>query len=188
MQQTLTTTNFQPSYFTVGEPESSPIFAHCFITMALSSTLIATPIAPGSPIYASVTSEIHKPAEAAGLQITLDSSKFQMIRRIRDLGEYKDGWAGEQTIGPSKKASDDAERFAWSLDLSNAYSPFISPGKDGEINFWWNNNGEWVDLGMFGDGTYSYYAKLPNGQEYIADSVPVSQALPIEILEAIKIS
>ena len=40
--------------------------------------------------------------------------------------------------------------------------PHISLATDGEINFFWNLVNFRLDLGFFGDGTYSYYGENNN--------------------------
>ena len=55
----------------------------------------------------------------------------------------------------------------------------------GEIDFRWDLETIKLDLGFYGDGTYSYYAVLADGQEFFGDDIDVSQELPLEILRAI---
>jgi hypothetical protein len=105
-----------------------------------------------------------------------------VIARIRELGTYLSGWSHPDSVAPTKTAVNDAERFARNLDLTSLHLPHISAADDGEINFWWDIDGLYIDLGFFGDGSYSFYAKLPNGKEIIVDAAPISQPLPSELL------
>ncbi len=46
--------------------------------------------------------------------------------------------------------------------------PQLSLMDDGEINFWWNLPEARLDIGFYGTGIYSYYAKIGD-QEFGAD-------------------
>ncbi len=61
--------------------------------------------------------------------------------------------------------------------------PEISLANDGEINFLWESDGAYVDLGFYGSGTYSYFARGGSGREVRGEDVPASSGLPIEIVE-----
>jgi len=57
--------------------------------------------------------------------------------------------------------------------------------EDGELDFRWDLETIKLDLGFRGNGMYSYYALLADGQEFFGDDIDVSQELPLEILKAI---
>ncbi len=109
------------------------------------------------------------------------------IMKVRGFRKYLDGWNGPDSIGPSDKAREEAEQFANSLDLDAIHPPEIGLADDGEINFFWDVNNLYLDLGFFGNGTYSFYAKLPNGEEIIEDSALITQPLPENISYHLKI-
>ena len=54
---------------------------------------------------------------------------------------------------------------------------------DGEINFLWESDDVYVDLGFYGTGTYSYFARGKNGQGIHGEDVPASKGLSVEIVE-----
>lgn len=81
----------------------------------------------------------------------------------------------------SQHAIKDALKFISLLD-SAIPSPQISAIDDGEINFWWNLPNIRIDLGMYGNNKYSYYARLSNGIEIMADNIPISYPLPSLLL------
>lgn len=79
----------------------------------------------------------------------------------------------------------DADLFAKSLiKLGTVKTPHVSINTEaGEIDFYWEADGSILDLGVTGDGTYSYYARLPEGKELIEDGASIGESLPIEIIE-----
>lgn len=107
------------------------------------------------------------------------------IGRIRTLGLYEDGWEGIDSIKASKKTIVDAEELARILFKHKILEPSISLANDGEINFYWNFDGNKLDLGVFGDGCYSYYFLGKDGSELFADDREVKSIVNDEILETI---
>jgi hypothetical protein len=118
----------------------------------------------------------------------LDSSRtdIQMLTRIRQLGIYPQGWDGADGKAPSQAAVRDAECFTRLLVHDDIYAPSISLATDGEINFFWMLPHFRLDLGFYGDGTYSYYGTTTTGDEFLADEVSVSTPLPAQILQFIR--
>jgi hypothetical protein len=116
----------------------------------------------------------------------LNAERDGVIAKIRKLGTYHSGWNHLDSVAPSRATINDAERFARNLELSSIHLPHISAADDGEINFWWDRDGLYIDLGFFGDGSYSFYARLPNGKEITEDEAPIAQSLPSELLSLLK--
>lgn len=114
------------------------------------------------------------------------TAMHSVIELVRPFLTLQAGWDGYDGVAPSPKAVDDAERFAMShLFAFEQRLPSISPGADGEVNFCWRDKDCLLDLGFYGDGTYSYYAKLGDGREFMADMSAVDARLPEEIAAAI---
>lgn len=114
------------------------------------------------------------------------TAMHEIMYRVRPLAALKDGWDGYEGVPPTRTAIEDAEQFA----IHHLYAfekaiPAISPASDGEINFYWENEAGLLDLGFYGDGSYSYFAKLAEGRELIEDSADISRQLPAEILAVI---
>jgi hypothetical protein len=109
-----------------------------------------------------------------------------MLTRIRQLGIYPHGWDGADGKAPSQAAVRDAECFTRILVHDEIYAPSISLATDGEINFFWMLPHFRLDLGFYGDGTYSYYGTTTDGDEFLADEVAVSTPLPAQILQLIR--
>ncbi len=101
------------------------------------------------------------------------------------MTKYPQGWYdGVEGIPATTKTIEDAIVFAKNLDFNNIHIPYISLARDGEVNFWWDIETIKLGLGFFGDGTYSYYAKLcKNGKEFFGDDVDSHSTLLLEILE-----
>lgn len=118
----------------------------------------------------------------------LDASRtdIQMLTRIRQLAIYLHGWDGADGKAPSQAAVRDAECFTRILAHDDLYAPSISLATDGEINFFWMLSHFRLDLGFYGDGTYSYYGTTTTGDEFLADEISVSIPLPAPILRFIR--
>jgi hypothetical protein len=69
------------------------------------------------------------------------------------------------------------------LDSAQTHLPFITLTDDGEINFIWKLPNVTIDLGFFGDKTYSYFARTPDGRIFRADNRPLSSPLPKDLHE-----
>lgn len=108
------------------------------------------------------------------------------IARIREFSTYVDGWDGLDTVAPTRAAIKDAEIFArYLFSFGKINSPYISASGDGEINFYWKRDDFLIDLGFTGNGSYSYYANLPNNCEIIEDEASLNELLPQEIISFI---
>ena len=74
----------------------------------------------------------------------------------------------------------DCGKFLSAMDMP--IIPSISYARNGELNVFFDTGGIYLDVGFFGDGTYSYYAKLPSGRESSGDDIDVSEPLPACIM------
>lgn len=116
------------------------------------------------------------------------SSIDAIMFKIRKISAYADDWDGYGSSAPSETAADDAERFAvFNLAIRSLAHPSISASSDGEINFAWQNPKGIIDLGFFGDGNYSYYAKSADGKEFFVDEASILEPLPPELLEIVSL-
>lgn len=106
-------------------------------------------------------------------QISL-RSKMEQLRASGDTYVYPGGKR------PAEQAFDDAELFVANLPKLRLY-PKIGLVADGEINFLWKDGGIHIDLGFYGDGDGSYYARDEHGREYFCDSFSASDGLPTPI-------
>lgn len=107
------------------------------------------------------------------------------ISEVRKLSTYDAGWKGEGSFGPTPEALSDAEKFARSLFReADVKRPHVGLESSGEINLFWNMGDAVIDLGITGDGTYSYFAEI-RGEKHYGDELPIGQSLPADILAKI---
>jgi len=112
---------------------------------------------------------------------------IKAIERIRKLGTFVDGWKGPGSLGPNRRAVEDAEVFARAcLSGAKLVMPHIALAADGEINFYWKTPKVAIDLSVFGDGTYAYFARASEGKTFSGDDIPVDQNLPAELIELLR--
>ena len=79
------------------------------------------------------------------------------------------------TTWPTEQAFKDARAFLINLSPIKILPPSIGAADDGEINFLWKFCLVHIDLGFYGDGTYSYFARDPDGNNYYGDYIPVDE-------------
>ena len=100
----------------------------------------------------------------------------QHLQRLQAeaVGEHPD----PESRYPTSDAFVDARKFAARLDLNSYEPPIVTMAGDGEINFFWHreSDGLKVDLGFYGTGTYSCYARKGD-REVFADDVRVVDGL-----------
>ena len=103
-------------------------------------------------------------------------------RQAGRIHERLDQLVGQEPFpgadAPDPKAFDDARAFAKQLPPSLTETPHISLADDGELNFSWTGPRITVDLGFYGTGTYSYFARDSQGHEYRGDDVPAAGPMP----------
>ena len=93
-------------------------------------------------------------------------------------------------MDPEKQAIIDAQRF-WFTHVNSGIGfpnvPDICWANDGELNFWWDisETDFYMDLGFYGDGTYSYYARHGD-KEWTSDATVSGEMLPQEIIDILK--
>ncbi|WP_442498238.1 hypothetical protein [Methylobacter sp. sgz302048] len=146
----------------------------------LSTTVIAG-VHAQSIDSESITTKSYIKAAAKDQRLNTDRVDLRMISKIRYIGTYTDGWDEANGKAASRQAVNEAEKFVWQLS-PDIREPMITLAADGEINFLWDSPDFKLDLGIYGDGSYSYYGKTSNGAEFIADEKMIDDKLPDEIL------
>lgn len=164
-----------------------PRFGRKAVLVGLSSTLLLFNIQPGTPAVDADTARSFTTALVKDQILNPERADLKFIARIRELGMYADGWDGAEGQAPSGGAVNDAEKFARSfLQDDGLKEPMISLAADGEIAFLWTLPDIRLDLGFYGDGTYSYYGRSPTGKEFIADDESIETPLADELLKLIR--
>ncbi|MCI0562740.1 MAG: hypothetical protein MN733_30025 [Nitrososphaera sp.] len=153
----------------------------------LSSTLWLLNIQPGTPSIEADTARSFISPFGKDQILNRERSDLKLIARIRELGTYADGWDGAEGRSPSRSAVNDAEHFARSfLQKEELKKPIISLAADGEIAFLWALPSVRLDLGFYGDGTYSYYGRSSSGEEFMSDDgESIHTPLPEKLMELI---
>ncbi|SEJ57250.1 hypothetical protein SAMN05216201_11140 [Pseudomonas linyingensis] len=110
----------------------------------------------------------------------------QVMAKVRAYASLEDGWDGYGGVKIESSTRNDAELFAafHAADIERVM-PKVSPAGDGEINFSWSTGRGVIDLGFYGDGSYSYYAVTEDGREFFSDEEALSKALPEEVAKII---
>ncbi|MEB3438218.1 hypothetical protein [Pseudomonas sp. A2] len=113
--------------------------------------------------------------------------KNSLLSKIRGLLDLEPGWDGYAAKVPAGSAIDEAEQFASSvLPTGDFQLPAVTAAADGEVNFSWRNLQGYIDLGFYGDGSYSFYAKTAAGEEFMSDESSVTEQLPEQVLKIIR--
>lgn len=109
-----------------------------------------------------------------------------VLERIARLRHTPENERALWTTWPDEPAFDDAEAFARAWPSNGLRTPDVGLADDGEVNFLWEGASMHVDLGFYGNGTFSYYAKDGDGKEYTDDDVPAHVGLPTDLLAILK--
>lgn len=116
------------------------------------------------------------------LTTLMPSLQFQqLVGRLDQLRSVPENKRWPSSEPPDDAAFRDARAFLDRLSFPLAAFPHISLADDGEVNFAWDDGGLHIDLGFYGTGAFSYYARSADGQEYFGDDVPVSRPLPADL-------
>ncbi|MBK5345131.1 hypothetical protein JFU48_27720 [Pseudomonas sp. TH49] len=110
-----------------------------------------------------------------------------MHRALSTLASFKqltDGWAGYESRKPDERSICEAEEFALRiLTAPSIIEPIISPATDGEVSFFWETSHITLDLGFYGDGSFSFYAKTEDGEEFFGDNYSIDAELPLKVFQ-----
>lgn len=109
------------------------------------------------------------------------SQLSELVQRLEQLRSIPQGERWPSSEAPNDAAFRDARMFLDRLPFPLAALPHISLADDGEVNFTWDGEGVHIDLGFYGTGTYSYYARGSDEQEHFGDEVPAASSLPTDM-------
>ena len=119
--------------------------------------------------------------ERSPVILTPSAQLRQLIRRLEQLRFVPEGDRWPASEPADDAAFHDARVFLDRLPFPLAALPHISLASDGEVNFAWDYEGLHIDLGFYGTGTFSYYARGADGREYYGDEVPAGSLLPADL-------
>ena len=105
------------------------------------------------------------------------------LHTIQNTSE-SDRWPGADW--PSEQAFEDARLFIRHLPPVAIRLPNMRLADDGEMNFLWKEDGIHIDLGFYGTGAFSYFARTRDGEKFYGDDVPASQGLPHALVNLVR--
>jgi hypothetical protein len=114
-------------------------------------------------------------------ELTKSTQIWFLIRRILDFRSTPENERWNDAQWPTDDAFVDAAEFIRRLPEPLKATPHISLADDGEVNFAWHHGGVIIDLGFYGTGTFSYYARDNAGNERFGDEVPARRKIPTEL-------
>lgn len=143
----------------------------------------------GAVVDEAVSSRVAQEARKIFCSINAMRTELQPTpaERLRDqlqslqaeaVGEHPDPGSRYPVI----EAFEDARKVAACLDLNSCDLPIVTMAGDGELNFFWDreSDGLKVDMGFYGTGTYSCYARKGD-MEVFEDDVPAADGLRASI-------
>jgi hypothetical protein len=154
----------------------TPYFAITF-PGPVPEIIIQIPALPSTLSAYGELSVIHAPTVAGSAR---EYAK-ELLDRLRYLKSRYVSAYGPGSVPPSAQAFQDAEVFIRKLPLNRMSTPIINVASDGEVNFDWSKNDARVDLGFYGNGTYSFYGRSVYG-EIVGEDVDVGADVPKEII------
>lgn len=108
------------------------------------------------------------------------------LKRIAELRRTPEGERVPWSTWPDERAFSDARTFVLAWPSDAVLTPDIGLADDGEVNFLWEAADVSADIGFYGDGTFSFYAKGGDGKEYFGDDIPAHEGLPAKIWAILK--
>ena len=119
--------------------------------------------------------------EETAVSLLEPSPLSKLLAQLETLQHTPEDERWPDAIWPDARAFADARTFISRLPLNKIPLPEITLADDGEVNFFWKSNGVHVDLGFYGTGTCSYFARGRDGRRLYGDATPASEGLPSEI-------
>ncbi len=116
---------------------------------------------------------------SAYVSYTHTPSNYTLLWRLEELEQVSEAERWPSSDWPSPQAFADARAFIYTLPASvPILLPYLGLADDGEINFLWKQDGIHIDLGFYGTGTFSYFARGKDNKEIYGDDVPAATGLP----------
>ena len=119
--------------------------------------------------------------QAASRPTRIGKLNRELLAQLKEFENTpeEERWPG--ATWPTAQAFRDAEAFVRKLPLDSIPKPYIGLADDGEVNFLWKKDGVHVDLGFYGTGSYSYFARGESGNKIYEEDALVSDDFPCEI-------
>ena len=165
------------------------------MTTTLPNYVPAPAILAGFPTYGSAperpVSTIAGPRQSHPAALMIDlvmptPQQWELLRRLdkAQAAPERERWLAADR--PHEQAFADARSFIRRLPPCPVRLPNIGVADDGEVNFLWEGDGIYIDLGFYGAGTFSYFARAGDGQRFYGDDLSVSGILPGNLVNLIR--
>jgi hypothetical protein len=122
---------------------------------------------------------------ARAFTVSQDTAEAAAVGRVRELAQRPNDWKGPGSRAASQAAKIDAENFARAHVSNHLATPSVGLDPEGDYSFYWRTRFIEIDVAVCGDGTYSFFARLQNGQSYEGDELPIEHPLPAAVREAL---
>jgi hypothetical protein len=86
-------------------------------------------------------------------------------------------------LPPKESAFAEARSFVRTLPLMQIINPSVHVAADGEVTFEWKEDNFQIDLGFYGNNTFSYYATKIGQEPLFGDDIPVGRGIPKELVD-----
>lgn len=90
--------------------------------------------------------------------VLVPSQEDRLSGQLQSYAELPNGWDGDNGKPASKQAIADALAFL-SKRPTDIPLPYVQLASDGEVGLYWHSDSVFADIGFYGTGEYSYYAK-----------------------------
>ena len=128
----------------------------------------------------------HKVWLTVAQRATRSEVRELVLEHLADLLNTPESRRAPWATWPVISAFEDAMAFVRAWPGEALVMPDVGLADDGEVSFLWKGVDLHVDLGFYGDGTFSYYAKDGDGEEYADDDVAATVGLPEDLLAILK--
>jgi len=155
---------------------------------ALAPTLTIRGVAIASMRPDVVVPEHIQAATTAGtITCGLVYGRQAVLGALREAADLELGWDFRGGTAPTKEATLEAVAFVQALPFE-VPNPYVEPSPDGEVNLVWREGPRYLEVGFYGDGTFSYYGReLEGSPPTVSRDAPVTpNHLPVELREFLR--
>ena len=138
--------------------------------------------APDISSWVDVTSTSTDSFVPFGPPLPYKSWHFEVFDRMVALSEKQDGWKGPDSLGALPLAFKHANHFLRKLVIDGIdRRPTVGLDYEGTFSFAWSDGNLSIDLTVYDDGTYSYFA-TDGERPATADNARLSERMSPELL------
>lgn len=110
---------------------------------------------------------------------------FELSERLVELSKKDDGWKGDDSVAASEATLKYARDLLWKLAQEGIdRAPKVGLDYEGTFSFMWFDEDVKADLTVYGDGTYSFFAK-DHSLDAAVDEARISEPLDGRLLSVL---